>query len=598
MSDFLPLPIPNTQSTDITSLQTSQGVQDTDITSLQTSQGVQDTDITSLQTSQGVQDTDITSLQTSQGVQDTDITSLQTKTQNISLTDTDATKTTIIQDLDLRSASDGITIIGIEGQNPDIAIDGTTPGQLYVSTGFEFTTLSNLENVRFLLKTSQRGGDTSNRIVSLFQYDNNTSSYTILAGVSIGRIGSGGIPPVIEGDYNISYDLAVSFTAGVRYAILIDAKAGDFFSDSTLSPLTVDSNINLLGSLSTDGSGAISTAVSTNDGYSPFLSLQYEVAGVFDTKLSCGLIDNKNGTIINVSNPTNLQDVSTKNYVDTAISAIPPTDLTELETKTQNTSNTTTAGNTIRTGDQQFLLGDALTGDSLSITGGAVGDPFVTRIMDMNGLGVNIVAPLNTSVIRPDVNISRDIGTTALRYKDIYSVSSISDYSVNNINSKPTNTVSAGKTYVNGTSESLVYVYNNIEYPIAGNEVKKVYKGSGGTDATIYEDDTVMFMWDATNKQPKFRIKVLPNNSWIDAIIHVYKSGTTYVSSSAMPISDTIAYWFTTNGILDTNFNLNQLGSYAKAILLADSNTTYPSYNIEVYVGSPSSNVHAVIERR
>jgi hypothetical protein len=242
-------------------------------------------------------------------------TNLDTKTQNISLSNTDTTKTTMSQELILSAASSG-NVIAIEGQGADIAIDGITDNQLYVRTGFEFIAQANLSNIRFLIKSSQRGTDTSNRGVGLFEYDADTFSYTEIIGVTMGSYG--GTPaPIIQGDYNISYDTPpISLVAGTRYAVMMFAKAGDHFSNEGVSNLSLDGNIHLLGSLRTDSTNNIGTAVSTNDGYAPFLSIQYVASEVFNTKLSCGNIDNKNGIIYNVSDPINRQDVATKNYVD------------------------------------------------------------------------------------------------------------------------------------------------------------------------------------------------------------------------------------------------------------------------------------------
>ena len=244
---------------------------------------------------------------------------LNTKTQNISLTSTDATKTTITQDLNIATVGDGTDITAFDGQGADLAIDGTTAGQLYVKTGFEFTALSNLKNIRFKIKSSQRStSDETNRFMVVYQYNYDTNSYNFVVSLSIGKYNDPSFPPTVEGDYNLSFAYPqLNYVAGRKYAVLIDAKAGDFFSVPGTSPITVDSNISVIGSIRTDALGNF--PASTNDGYSPIITLQYQVVETFDKKLSCGLIDNKNGTIINASDPVNPQDVATKNYVDLGV---------------------------------------------------------------------------------------------------------------------------------------------------------------------------------------------------------------------------------------------------------------------------------------
>ncbi len=67
----------------------------------------------------------------------------------------------------------------------------------------------------------------------------------------------------------------------------------------------------------------------------------------------------------NVADPVDLQDSTTKQYVDTQISNIPATDLTDLETKTQNISLTET-DNTKTTMTQDLIL-DSSTGSILAV---------------------------------------------------------------------------------------------------------------------------------------------------------------------------------------------------------------------------------------
>ena len=210
-----------------------------------------------------------------------DLTNLETKTQNISLADTTADTTVLESDLVIASPTGNEDITAFDGQGADLAIDGTSPGQLFVYTGFEFTAGSNLSNVRFKIKSSQRSTiDTSNRFIYVYEYNTATNSYgNSFAGLSIGTYGNALLPPIIEGDYNLTYPYQLSLLAGKRYALLMPLVAGDKISQIGPSPITVDSNISVIGSVRLDAAGNF--PASTNDGYSPILTLEYDVSGLF-----------------------------------------------------------------------------------------------------------------------------------------------------------------------------------------------------------------------------------------------------------------------------------------------------------------------------
>jgi hypothetical protein len=74
--------------------------------------------------------------------------------------------------------------------------------------------------------------------------------------------------------------------------------------------------------------------------------------------------------------------------------------------------------------------------------------------MDMNGLGINTSLPLNTSVIRPDINNVRDIGTSSLKYKDIHATTVNST----TVNSTTANATTANATTVNATTVNATTV--------------------------------------------------------------------------------------------------------------------------------------------
>ena len=443
---------------------------------------------------------------------------LETKTQNINLADTTADTTLFDSNVVISSPTIARDITAFDGQGPDLAIDGTSPGQLFVFTGFEFTAQSNLSNVRFKIKSSQRSTtDTSNRFIYVYEYNTTTNSFgNSFAGLSIGTYGNALLPPIIEGDYNLTYPYQLSLLAGKRYAILLPVVAGDKISEIGPSPITVDSNISVIGSVRLDAAGNF--PASTNDGYAPILTLGYDVLGLFDKRIDCGIIDNKNGTIINVSDPVDLQDVSTKNYVDTAIAAIPVTDLSNLEMKTQNISLADTVKTLFNKGD--IKLGENLLGinklDSYtrpysstqitplgSTTGISFEIPTAVRIDDIYVRVLDWVTTdetLSVVIWRMDIDASDNTGNTSLIVKDInknnnvqgfYFTKVLGEFNENNI--LPAGKYKIGFPTINGN-----LVEDNSVTPIVPNpfftSFQPQYYSGIGIGTNLPDTDSVSFI--------------------------------------------------------------------------------------------------------
>jgi len=381
-----------------------------------------------------------------------DTTDLETKTQNISLTETDGTKTTMTQELNLSTPASGLTVSGVLGQGSDISLTGSAGELNDGRQGFTFTIDDDIVVNRAKVRNEARFFNSGGSIGYWFR-DPPSTTWN-LGGASSLQSGSVGTDGNFRWTEN-GYPKTLLENNGRIHAFVLDMAIGGRLSADPPSALTYEAGINIIGRCY-EAEPNIGTFpdIETTDGYAPVCSFEYvSNTPTYDKTFNCGSINNKSGTIINVSDPTNSQDVSTKNYVDVATSGI-----TELETKTQNISTTTSAGNTISTGNQKILLGAAIGGDTFSITGGAVGDTFFARIMDMDGTGVNTVVPLNTGVVRPDADNVRDIGTTALKYRDIYTDKVYADkIEVSNITAPANPGSGKGVIYKKTGSNGLFY---------------------------------------------------------------------------------------------------------------------------------------------
>ena len=390
-----------------------------------------------------------------------------------------------------------------------------------------------------------------------------------------------------------------------------------------------------------------------------------------------------NGTsLITVNKPVqtnqtvfNNDELVTKQYVDSNIS--PPVDISELENKTQNISTLTQAGRTQYSGNQDFYMGNVVGGDVFSLISGSPGDLFGVRIMDISSQGINALTEMNTARILPDNNNMRDIGSSTLQYKDIYSqrylqvktndifsinsiqngtridsagnfapsflelstgglatvpnfslstfgnvsgkdiTPSTSNLTLGNLNSRwteaytdytfkresppPTTLGNFGITYVN-TSGNLVYAHNNIQYPVAGKDVKTVTKFNASVDTVLYEDDFMKFDWFVSDLQPSFIIKTSPQGpgafgDWVDCSI-VFVGGNASSGGNGDGTDNLgLKCFFYGSQVRDTNFNHLNWGSTSKCTLCAETDLNYPSYRLELITGDVSSLGVAVIEK-
>jgi hypothetical protein len=155
---------------------------------------------------------------------------------------------------------------------------------------------------------------------------------------------------------------------------------------------------------------------------------------------------------------------------------------------------------------------------------------------------------------------------------------------------------------MNFNGEDSRIVYNNPISTLQKKERVTIFKGSSGANQTIYEDNTVLFSWDATNQQPQFQIKILPIGSWFDAGLSVVKLNTTTAVSETLVSNDDIAsalgtYYFTNGGTLNVDYKMNTYASHSHCWLLAESTFLYPCYSLNFNTGNTAANLVVKIEK-
>jgi hypothetical protein len=129
---------------------------------------------------------------------------------------------------------------------------------------------------------------------------------------------------------------------------------------------------------------------------------------------------------------------------------------------------------------------------------------------------------------------------------------------------------------------------------------RTVYKGSAGSTATVYEDDKVKFIWNASTKQPQYQVKVAPTGSWVDGgiqLTHEPLSQEFITEVDDLTVALNTTFYFTTSGSRNSSFDMSNYGNMATTWLIAETDATYPAYFCRWITGNTTASLCCIIER-
>jgi hypothetical protein len=355
--------------------------------------------------------------------------SLATKTY----VDAGTTNKLAIDSLQEQSISGSIEITGVNTDDSSDTASSNLTTPIPMSLGFQFTIKETIIMTHFKFWVPQWGSANSTRIMHIY-----TDAGVLLHSATIDKLNSVGF----------WYETAVSpfaLTAGTyRTSCYIDAS--DFQSNLTVSYSPHLSVLNYcIGSVS----GLDPTFPNTTPG-SRAVPGQFRFTTA-DGYLQTRLLDNKNGVIINVSDPINSQDVATKTYVDSADLA--------LQNTTQNitgTAGTTTLTGKLISADSNFQdIYNASNGfSSMSIYAtplvpGTNNVKLNTGSIDIKFAAINLDGTANTKHLAPVANNLYDLGTSLLEYNTIHA------NKLTGLNAPVAGEDSANKNYVDTADGTL-----------------------------------------------------------------------------------------------------------------------------------------------
>ncbi len=244
--------------------------------------------------------------------------------------------------------------------------------------------------------------------------------------------------------------------------------------------------------------------------------------------------------------------------------------LRSIESGSSNSGLGDSSGSNITTGGLNTCIGE-FSGDGL--TTGSNCTALGANSLNTNGInrtcvGANTQCDSDNQVSLGDINTTQiintgdgicDLGSATHRFKDLYITGSIAGLPLPNVN-----------------------------------------KRSASSTGTVYEDTNVRFIWDGTNKQPKYLIKVSPAGSWIDGgiqLTHEPLSQEFITNVDDISTGVNTEYYFTDSGIRNSAFDMSNYGNLCSAWIIAETDTTYPSYYLKCIMGASTGNVNIIVEK-
>ena len=144
-------------------------------------------------------------------------------------------------------------------------------------------------------------------------------------------------------------------------------------------------------------------------------------------------------------------------------------------------------------------------------------------------------------------------------------------------------------------NDNLTLKDGALSYPIAGEQlitVKKSIRFSATVSQTLYTDDNMEFLWDATNLQVQFKPLTYLSN-YVDACILFVPgnaNNTVKDQSGDILFANNSTYYFSDDGLIDTSFNMTSYGARAFMSVCPEASVSSvgPCYRLDLMGGSTS----------
>jgi hypothetical protein len=243
-------------------------------------------------------------------------------------------------------------------------------------------------------------------------------------------------------------------------------------------------------------------------------------------------------------------------------------------------------------GNRIFNVGTAITGNDALNKSALI--PLEEKTQYMSSAGIGSTVFYNTAFL-PGTDSTHFLGNPTWNWARSYV-----DHQLQREVSPLSSLAGYGQTFVDPVSKNLSYEHDGVVYGVAGKQLKSTYRQAANTTSTIYTDENMAFIWNATNNQMTFQCLTQPGLGGFMDLGQIVITNTAFSPANTttdLLVNLNTTYYFSDDGAYDGAYSLANWGSRANYWMIPEVDTTYPSYYIQVTVAGIATQLDIVIER-
>jgi len=335
-------------------------------------------------------------------------------------------------------------------------------------------------------------------------------------------------------------------------------------------------------------------------------------------------LDMNNKKIIELVDPTSAQDAATKNYVDLAF--VDPVINSSITLENQTTPNTlqlasfATGDNRINSSGNLEINGSNLT---MNLTAGTLTENVgLNKISIISGnltetISANKVTNISATHISTASShtfngaLTSSTSVTTPLISGVSTITNASDININNIageliisnngvvinsaagiNMTATNGgIQVGGGRITTTNVAFTNPQEMVSKRYIDDLQATIVKFDTTVDTILYEDNNIKISYLTADAQPSFELKIAPAGpgafgTWVDTSISFIGGGSFSGDNGDATNTIGVKAFFYGSTTIDPNYDHRNYGVTSRCILCAETDLTYPTYELTLITGN------------